>query len=99
MTEESYLGKAENTLSPEELEKQKKKDLETLAKADHFKALVETSDWKEVEKVLKEDAFMNLRYDKQWLRMCWGIKMTVDRIHAWAAHADELRKKLAGGEN
>ena len=97
--QESYLDEAENTLTPEEREKQRKQDLENYEKAKHFKALVETEDWKEVEKVLKEDSFQNLRHDEQFLHMCWGIKMTVDRIHAWAFHADELAKRLAGGEN
>ena len=96
MTQASYLDEAENTLTPEEREKQRKQDLENYEKAKHFKAMVETEDWKEVEKVLKEDAFQTLRHEENFLHMCWGIKMTVDRIHAWAHHADELAKRLSG---
>lgn len=93
----SYFEAQENVeLTQEELEKQKKQDLEDYAKAKHFKALIETPEWKECEKVLRNDIYMNLHYQEQHLHMCWGIKMTIDRIKAWADYAVEILKRNGG---
>lgn len=82
--------------SPEELEKKRQTDREIYGKASKFKKLLETEEWKECEKVLKEDIYKNLHYDKQYLHMCWGLKMAIDRMHAWAAQADILLKEYGG---
>lgn len=95
---ESYAGDVfENVeLTAEELEKKRQEARKVYAKAKNFKELVELDVWKECENILKEDLYKNLHYDKQFLHMCWGLKMTIDRIHAWADHADELLKEYGG---
>lgn len=94
---DSYFAAQENMeLTQEELENQRKQDREDYEKAKHFKALIETPEWKECEEVLKNDIYMNLHYQEQHLHMCWGIKMTIDRIKAWASHADAILKRNGG---
>ena len=95
---ESYAGDVyENVeLTAEELEKKRQEARKVYEKAKHFKELVGTDAWKECEEILKEDLYKNLHYDNQFLHMCWGLKMAIDRIHAWADHADELLKEYGG---
>lgn len=93
---ESFYGEVEKELTAEEQEKIRRDDREIYEKAKYFKNIVESEDWKEAEKTLKEDIYANLHDDDQCYHMCWGVKMCIGRIHAWANKADELLKKYGG---
>lgn len=94
--DESLNGVVGNELTAEELENKRKDDRELYEKAKHFKAIIESEDWKEAEKTLKDDIYANLHDDKHCYHMCWGVKMCIGRIHAWANKADELLKEYGG---
>lgn len=88
-------------LTREELEKIKQERLKRLGDCKPFKELVESPAWEKVKATLEKDIITNLHFskDSEYYHLCWGIKMTIERIEARAKAVDELIKELSEQED
>jgi len=87
-------------LTREELEKIKKERLERLEECKPFKELINSPSWEKVKSTLEKDIVRNLHFskDSEYYHLCWGIKMTIERIEARAKAVDELIQELSKQE-
>lgn len=98
MTETSLLElEQENEgLTKEELEKQKTELLKRKEECEPFKELINHPAWEKVKETLKDDIVLNLHFskDSEFYHLCWGIKMTIERIEARGNAVADIEKKL-----
>lgn len=77
--------------------KEHEKLLEQKETCEPFAKLVESEEWKKVKETLRDDIILNLHFskDSEFYHLCWGIKMTIERIEARAKAVEDINKKLS----
>lgn len=98
MTNESLIEfEQENEgLTDEEREKQKEELLKRLEECKPFKDIISHPSWDKVKETLKDDIVLNLHFskDSEFYHLCWGIKMTIERMEARGKAVADIESKL-----